>query len=123
NADDPVVRGEAARAPSTVQLFSMSDAATGTLVVNGEPVVAVSDLQRAWPHDVSNALAAAMTAMSAGASASDCADVLRAFRGLPHRVELIGDAGGVEFYDDSKATPPASVVTAVAGFDSVVLIA
>ena len=123
NADDPVVRTEAERAPSTVRLFSIGDAATGTLVVNGESVVAVADLQRAWPHDVSNALAAANTAMSAGASASHCADVLRAFRGLPHRVELIGDAGGVEFYDDSKATTPASVVTAVAGFDSVVLIA
>jgi UDP-N-acetylmuramoylalanine--D-glutamate ligase len=45
------------------------------------------------------------------------------FEGLPHRVELVSDAGGVRYYDDSKATTPASVRAAVAGFDSVVLIA
>ena len=42
---------------------------------------------------------------------------------LPHRVSLVASAGGVEWYDDSKATTPASVLAAVAGFKSVVLIA
>jgi UDP-N-acetylmuramoylalanine--D-glutamate ligase len=72
---------------------------------------------------VSNALAAAMSALAVGAGLDNCRAVLRDFRGLPHRVELIGDAGGVRFYDDSKATTPASVITAVSGFESVVLIA
>jgi UDP-N-acetylmuramoylalanine--D-glutamate ligase len=49
--------------------------------------------------------------------------VLADFAGLPHRVQLVGDAGGVRFYDDSKATTPASVLAALAGFDSAVLIA
>jgi UDP-N-acetylmuramoylalanine--D-glutamate ligase len=61
--------------------------------------------------------------MAAGAGIADCRSVVTSFTGLPHRVALIGDAGGVRFYDDSKATTPASVVTAVSGFDSVVLIA
>jgi UDP-N-acetylmuramoylalanine--D-glutamate ligase len=42
---------------------------------------------------------------------------------LPHRVSLVGTARGIGWYDDSKATTPASVLAAVAGFDSVVLIA
>jgi UDP-N-acetylmuramoylalanine--D-glutamate ligase len=38
-------------------------------------------------------------------------------------VQLVSDAGGVRWYDDSKATTPASVVAALRGFESVVLIA
>ncbi len=43
--------------------------------------------------------------------------------GLPHRVKLVGEAGGVRLYDDSKATAPHATLAAVGGFDSVVLIA
>jgi UDP-N-acetylmuramoylalanine--D-glutamate ligase len=38
-------------------------------------------------------------------------------------VALVGEAGGVRFYDDSKATTPHAAATAIAGFESVVLIA
>jgi UDP-N-acetylmuramoylalanine--D-glutamate ligase len=36
---------------------------------------------------------------------------------------LVGDAGGVQWYDDSKATNPHAALAAVQGFDSVVLVA
>jgi len=35
----------------------------------------------------------------------------------------VRESNGVRFYDDSKATTPASVLAALSGFDSVVLIA
>jgi UDP-N-acetylmuramoylalanine--D-glutamate ligase len=113
---------------SQLQTFALDRAADaclvgGDLVVHGDVLVSQHELARAWPHDVANALAATLTALAAGADRARCRDVLVDFRGLPHRVELIGDSGGVRFYDDSKATTPASVVTAVSGFDSVVLIA
>jgi UDP-N-acetylmuramoylalanine--D-glutamate ligase len=93
------------------------------VAASGEVIATASELPRALPHDVSNGLAAAATAIEAGASAEACGDVLRSFRGLPHRVALIRDTGGVQWYDDSKATTPASVVAAIRGFDSVVLVA
>jgi UDP-N-acetylmuramoylalanine--D-glutamate ligase len=43
----------------------------------------------------------------------------------PHRVEFLGSVGGVDFYDDSKATNPAAVISALECFsakDKVVLI-
>jgi UDP-N-acetylmuramoylalanine--D-glutamate ligase len=49
--------------------------------------------------------------------------VLRTFTGLPHRVQLVGEGGGVRWYDDSKATTPHAALAAVAGFQSVVLVA
>ncbi|MDQ1517910.1 MAG: UDP-N-acetylmuramoylalanine--D-glutamate ligase, partial [Actinomycetota bacterium] len=49
--------------------------------------------------------------------------VLRSFAGLPHRVTPVGQSGGVTFVDDSKATNPHAALAALAGFDSVVLLA
>jgi UDP-N-acetylmuramoylalanine--D-glutamate ligase len=89
----------------------------------GVEIVSVSELPRAFPHDLANDLAACATAMAAGASAAGCRHALVEYRGLPHRVQLIAEADGARWFDDSKATTPASVLAAVAGFDSVVLIA
>jgi len=130
NADDAAVAKHLADAPARQATFGVvaADAdwhVTGGALVapGGNAIVLVDELPRHLPHDISNALAAVATAMSAGASADACAGVLRSFAGLPHRVQLVRDAGGVRWYDDSKATTPASVATAVSAFDSVVLIA
>jgi UDP-N-acetylmuramoylalanine--D-glutamate ligase len=89
----------------------------------GLELVAATELPRSLPLDIANSLAAAATALAAGASPEGCRSALRQFTGLPHRVELVAEAGGVRWYDDSKSTTPASVLAAVAGFRSVVLIA
>ncbi|MEJ5254491.1 MAG: UDP-N-acetylmuramoyl-L-alanine--D-glutamate ligase [Acidimicrobiales bacterium] len=127
NADDPVVMRHVP--PTGVLTFGVGESAAfrveaGELVTGeGERLVAVSELGRALPHDVVNALAASATALAAGASLDAVRRVLRNFRGLPHRVELVGEWAGVRWYDDSKATVPHAAVTAVQAFDSVVLIA
>ncbi|MDQ1402851.1 MAG: UDP-N-acetylmuramoylalanine--D-glutamate ligase [Actinomycetota bacterium] len=130
NADDAVVAAALARSAARKQTFGLDrgdwrldgddDVLRGPA---GEVVIAVADLPRPLPHEIANALAATATAVAAGAGLDECRRVLATFGGLPHRVELIGDSGGVRFYDDSKATTPASVVAAVSSFDSVVLIA
>ena len=94
-----------------------------TIVVHGREVAKVDELARSLPHDVENALAAALTAIEAGAGDAAVAQVLRSFTGLPHRVQLVGDADGVRWYNDSKATTPHAVLAGTGGFDSVVLIA
>ncbi len=90
---------------------------------DGLGLVAVDELPRAFPIDVANALAAAAIARAAGASVEGCRQALRAFTGLAHRIELVGENDGIRWYDDSKATTPASVLAALAGFESAVLIA
>ena len=129
NADDPAVMAAATSAPSHVVTFSVetSDAdwrLDGERLVCPEGVVvSVDELPRCLPHDIANGLAAAAAATSAGGDLDACRRVLRSFRGLPHRVELVEESGGVRYYDDSKATTPASVLAALRGLDSVVLIA
>lgn len=74
-------------------------------------------------HDVENAVAASLVALDLGVTESAVARALGGLSKLHHRVELVGQAGGVEFYDDSKATNPHATRAAVTGFDRVVLIA
>ncbi|HZB71679.1 MAG TPA: UDP-N-acetylmuramoyl-L-alanine--D-glutamate ligase [Acidimicrobiales bacterium] len=127
NAEDPVVLGAARASRARVVTFGL---AGGDWHVAGEelvgpdgPVLAVGELARDLPHDRANALAAAATADAAGAAPDAVAAVLRSFRGLPHRITPVGEHGGVRWLDDSKATDPHAAVTAVRGFDSVVLVA
>jgi UDP-N-acetylmuramoylalanine--D-glutamate ligase len=89
----------------------------------GAELADIERLPRALPHDLANGLAASAIALGAGASIEACRATLTTFAGLAHRVEYVGGAAGVRWFDDSKATTPASVLAAVAGFSSVVLIA
>jgi UDP-N-acetylmuramoylalanine--D-glutamate ligase len=129
NADDAVVLERLRRAPARQETFGLSDAADhrlrgDELVLEGERSLAhVQELHRAFPHDIANALAAAASAAPAGGTTAGMRSALLAFRGLPHRVSLVGEAGGVRWYDDSKATTPHATHAAVRAFDSVVLIA
>ena len=131
NADDPVVAAHADAVPAGVTRVPFSARGEADFSVSGdqlrgpggEPFMAVADLPRALPHDIANALAAAAVAVSAGATPEACRDALASTPPLPHRVSHVGSLAGVDWYDDSKATTPASVLAAVAGFASVVLIA
>ena len=67
--------------------------------------------------------AAAATVLAGRASRAGVRTVLVNFSGLSHRVQLVGTRDGVRWFDDSKATAPHATLAAVAGFDSVVLIA
>ena len=63
-----------------------------------------SELRLLGRHNQSNAVAAAVTALSAGASAAAVADGLRSFRGLEHRLEYVVTDEDVAWINDSKAT-------------------
>jgi len=72
------------------------------------------------PHMVSNVLAAAGLARSVGVEPADIRRALRGFRVDHHRTETVGEAGGIRWVDDSKATNPHAAQAALGAFDSVV---
>jgi len=129
STDDPVVRRHLAHAPARHVSFGLDTGADyhvdGDALVadDGAVVCRTTELWRAFPHDVANALAAAATARAGGATVDGCHDALVAFRGLRHRIELVADEDGVQWYDDSKATTPNAALAALRSFDSVVLVA
>ena len=59
-------------------------------------------------------LAAALGAHLAGAPRTAIADAIRDFHGVAHRLQTVGDRGGVTFVNDSMATIPVAAEAALA---------
>lgn len=129
SATDPVVLANRNPELSTITFGGAGTDADATVIdgwlclPDGTQLVSITELPRSFPHDITNALAASVAALAAGATVEGVRHTLRSFRGLSHRVQLVGEINSVRWYDDSKATTPHAVETALGAFESVVLIA
>jgi UDP-N-acetylmuramoylalanine--D-glutamate ligase len=131
DADDDDARSIAASATAHVVGFSGRPDAAGCarevggelFAADGTPLASVSGMRRALVHDRTNALAAALAGLAVGATTDGIRNALASYATLPHRVAWVGEAGGVSWYDDSKATNPDATLRALESFGSVVLLA
>jgi UDP-N-acetylmuramoylalanine--D-glutamate ligase len=130
NAEDARARDLIGDAPGTRYYFRVESApepgerggrlaedGTLTLRLDGEEerLVGADELRILGPHNVANALAAAVAARLAGADAESVRRGLRSFRAPPHRLEPVAEVDGVLWVNDSKATNIASTRVAVRG--------
>jgi UDP-N-acetylmuramoylalanine--D-glutamate ligase len=67
-------------------------------------------------HNRENAAAATAAARAAGIGDDAIAEALRTFPGVPHRLEAVGEAAGIRFVNDSKATNVAAARRALAAY-------
>ena len=87
-------------------------------------IMNISDMKRAMPHDVTNALAAAAISIESGlVEPSHVARALAEFDNAPHRIEYVETIDGVKWFNDSKATSPHASAVAIKSFQNIVLIA
>ena len=73
-------------------------------------------------HNRMNAAAAICAVLAAGVERESLAEGLKTFRGLPHRLEFVGEVAGRRFYNDSLATTPESAICALKAFPGRVLL-
>ena len=92
NGRDPLVSSMASRAEGKVVWFDQH-----------EPVPPMPLPGR---HNLENALAAAAIGRVAGLDDQTINRAIAAFKGVEHRLELVGEWNGVRWYNDSKATNP-----------------
>ena len=112
-------------APRGEDDFGLIEAGGERWLARGKtPLLAVKALRIAGLHNAANALAALALAHAIGLPVSGergqpLLQALKDFRGLPHRVELVRELGGVRYYDDSKGTNVGSTVAALNGLGGV----
>ncbi|KTE05179.1 UDP-N-acetylmuramoyl-L-alanine--D-glutamate ligase [Sphingopyxis sp. H115] len=68
------------------------------------------------PHNAQNAVCAIAVCRLLGLNDEQIERGLATYTSLPHRMELVGEADGVRWYNDSKATNAASAAPALAAF-------
>ncbi len=133
NADDAVSRPIATRARRIAfsrvgRIPGGAWVEAGVLIseIAGERRAILPEKNLALPgaHNLENALAALAAADCLGTPAEAIAAGLRSFRGLPHRTELVAQAAGVAWVNDSKGTNVDATKKALEGFPggSVILI-
>jgi UDP-N-acetylmuramoylalanine--D-glutamate ligase len=67
-------------------------------------------------HNVENVLAACAAACLAGADPAAITKGVKTFQGVEHRLEFVAEVGGVNFYNDSKATNVDATAKAIEAF-------
>ncbi len=130
NGDQAEVHDLAAGSVGDMRLFSLRtpqrsgawfDRERQQLVLLNEPLLERAELPLLGDHNVANALAAALAVMTAHSAHSTpaarrrLAEALRTFRALAHRLEVVGEYGGVLWINDSKATNVSSTRVAIEG--------
>jgi UDP-N-acetylmuramoylalanine--D-glutamate ligase len=68
------------------------------------------------PHNAQNAVCAIAVCRVLGLNDEQIERGLATYKSLPHRMELVGEVGGVSWFNDSKATNAASAAPALAAF-------
>ena len=73
-------------------------------------------------HNRENAAAATAAARAAGIGEDAISEGLRTFPGVPHRLETVGEANGVRYVNDSKATNVAATLRGLAAYPGALVI-
>ncbi|MBS1191479.1 MAG: UDP-N-acetylmuramoylalanine--D-glutamate ligase [Rhodocyclaceae bacterium] len=87
----------------------------GFILRGEQPLVALADLKLAGLHNAANAMAALALCEAVGVAPARLVEPLKAFKGLPHRVETVAEIGGVLYVDDSKGTNVGATLAAIEG--------
>ncbi|MEO6398997.1 MAG: UDP-N-acetylmuramoyl-L-alanine--D-glutamate ligase [Tepidiformaceae bacterium] len=95
------------------------------MVRNGrfaEAVCEASAVRLRGRHNLSNVVMASAVASQAGFDSQAVGQAIRDFRGVPHRIEVVGRAQGATWVNDSIATSPERAIAAINAFSEPVIL-
>jgi len=128
NYDDKILRKFSTVAKSRVYFFSKNetqkDLIKAAFLKKNEiffgkelkPIFNLKDLRLGGEHNISNVLAAISIAKLYKVPSKNIQNVLRKFKGLSGREELIARIKGIKYFNDTTATMPDAVIAALLRF-------
>jgi UDP-N-acetylmuramoylalanine--D-glutamate ligase len=132
NADDPTCLAMAARTRAQVFWFSrQKEVQQGAWVRDGKilfrdassesktpqkEILQVSEIPLKGAHNLENVLAAVCAGALMGCAAEKIRQAVREFKAVEHRLEFVAAIGGVDYYNDSKATNVDATIKALESF-------
>jgi UDP-N-acetylmuramoylalanine--D-glutamate ligase len=129
NADQEAVKGLVSGMKAGVRLFSASGRTEADvtelekrIVFRTGPAVSLEKFTLYGRHNVENALAAATAADAVGCPREIIEEGMGTFQALAHRLEPVGEFGGIRFINDSKSTTPDSAVVALRAFEAPIIL-
>jgi UDP-N-acetylmuramoylalanine--D-glutamate ligase len=130
NRDDAAAAEISRRAPCVVRWFRLGEPGPGEVGYAADELVSRAGPETALGRPAAegsgfraDAAAAAAAALAFGLDPAAVRDGIAAVEPLPHRGQVVAEAGGVRFVDDSKATNPHAALGAFEGLRDVVLVA
>lgn len=126
NLDDPMVLAMQNSSRKTLT-FSIKQKADFYLanhqLMHGENILMpLAELPLEGKHNAANALAAFALCFAMDLDLSACANALRNFKALHHRMEKVSSKNGINWVNDSKATNIGATIAALEGYDEKVIL-
>ncbi len=131
NGDDPTSSIFANATPATKYFFGKQPHADCLIEQNEvfifvgktkERIAGLSELQLLGAHNLENVAAATLATRAVGIPIDTIKDVVRAFPGLPHRLEKVGVKEGVTYINDSFSTTPETTMAAIDAFQTPIIL-
>jgi UDP-N-acetylmuramoylalanine--D-glutamate ligase len=127
NADDPICAGLARRIQAQVFWFSRKkEVMQGAWVRDGkilfrdgerqQEIMQVAEVPLKGAHNLENVLAAVCVGALMGCALEKIRQAVRDFKAVEHRLEFVATIGGVDYYNDSKATNVDAALKALESF-------
>ncbi|WP_020008730.1 UDP-N-acetylmuramoyl-L-alanine--D-glutamate ligase [Salinicoccus albus] len=112
--------------PYDIEYFSADTEAAahiqnGMITYQNRSMIHLDEVKMAGMHNHENMLAALLAAKHHGATDEGVIQTLKAFGGIPHRMEYLGDFKGAGFYNDSKATNNLATSFALKSFNTPII--
>ncbi len=87
-----------------------------SIMIDGQTIIKATDVGLRGKHNLENVCAAITSAWEFTQNVEAIARAVSQFQGLEHRLEPVGDVGGVEYFNDSFSVVPVAAEAAVQSF-------